>query len=159
MEFRIMKEARNWFRDIQPSLKAPSGTTSAPDFDAYYFCFLSGITEMRKADPTTSETAELVDYFPGPYRSRGRLLVSLFLSEELKYLGISLNEREPVHSVISRLVLPTSQNFLSDEGVRQFNKYAHGGYEVLLDWFDDHPRTLETFLRSFRVKVKNSLSS
>ena len=161
MEFRIMKEARKWFEDIQPFLKAPPGTHSAPDFDAYYFCFLSGITEMRKVnvDIPASETAELVDYFPGPYKSRGRLLVSLFLCKELEYLGISLNERESVHSAISRLIQPTSRNFLSDEGVHEFNKYAHGGYEVLLDWFDDRPRALETFLRRFRIKVNNSLNS
>jgi hypothetical protein len=46
---------------------------------------------------------------------------------------------------------------LSDEGVREFNKYSHGGYEVLLDWFDDRPRALETFLRAFHRKVSVSI--
>lgn len=36
--------------------------------------------------------------------------------------------------------------YLSGEGVREFNKYAHGGHEVLLEWFEYRPRSLETFL-------------
>ena len=153
MEFRLRKDARDWFRDIRPALTAPAGTPSAPDFDAFYFCFVSGITEMRKKEATTADTAELVENFPGPYRARGRFLVSLFLCKELDYLGVALDEKTTVHAEISRLVQPTAPNYLSDEGVREFNKYAHGGYEVLLDWFDDRPRTLETFLRTYRRKI------
>ena len=156
MEFRIRRDARDWFRDIQPNLIALPGTPSAPDFDAFYFCFIAGITAMRKKDVPTSDTAELVENFPGPYRSRGRYLVSLFLFTELEYLGVTLDEKSTVHAEISRLVHPSAQNHLSDEGVREFNKYAHGGYEVLLDWFDDRPRALETFVRSFRKRVHDA---
>lgn len=157
MEFRIRRDARDWFKDIKNNLTAPPGTPLAPDFDAFYFCFIAGIAEMRKKDTPTGETAELVENFPGPYRSRGRLLVGLFLSKELEYLGVDLTEKQTVHAKISRLVQPEASNFLSDEGVREFNKYAHGGYEVLLDWFDDRPRALETFLRAFRQKVGTAL--
>ena len=153
MEFRIRKDARDWFRDVRPRLTAPPGTPSAPDFDAFYFCFLSGVTALRKKDASTSDTAELVENFPGPYRTRGRYLVSLFLYKELEYLGVALEEKSTVHAEISRLVQPTAPNYLSDVGVREFNRYAHGGYDVLLDWFDDRPRTLESFLRSFRRKI------
>ena len=156
MEFRIRKDARDWFRDIQPNLTASPGTPSAPDFDAFYFCFIAGITAMRKKDSPTSDTAELVENFPGPYRIRGRHLVSLFLCKELDYLGVTLNEKSTVHAEIRRLVHPSTPNYLSDHGVREFNKYAHGGYEVLLDWYDDRPRTLETFIRSFRRKVESA---
>ena len=154
MEFRVRKDARDkWFKHIHSRLKAPAGTPSAPDFDVFYFCFIAGITEKRKKDIPTAETAELVENFPGPYKSRGRLLVSLFLGKELEYLGVPLEEKRTVHAEISRLVQPEAPNYLSDEGVREFNKYAHGGYEVLLDWFDDKPRTLETFLRGFWNKI------
>lgn len=158
MEFRIIRDARKWFRDIREELTAPPGKAPSPDFDAFYFCFIAGVTEMRKKDVSSGETAELVDYFPGPYKNRGRLLVSLFLSKELEYLGVSLIERDTVRKEISRLVQPDAPNHLSDEGVREFNKYAHGGYEVLLDWFDDRPRVLETFLRVFRKKIETALS-
>ena len=145
MEFRIRKDARDWFKDIRDDL--------ALDFDAFYFCFLAGISETRKKDAMTSETAELVENFPGAYRNRGRLLVGLFLSHELDYLGVAMNEKKSVHAEIARLVQPEAPNYLSDEGVREFNRYAHGGFEVMLDWFDDRPRSLETFLRAFKRKV------
>ena len=158
MEFRIRKEAREWFRDIKKDLTALAGTPSAPDFDAFYFCFIAGISENRKKTATHNETAELVENFPGPYKSRGRLLVGLFLSKELDSLGVALTEKQTVHAVISELVQPESSNFLSDKGVREFNKYAHGGFDVLIDWFDDRPRVLETFLRAFMQKVGASLA-
>ncbi len=145
MDFAIRKEARDWFRDIRSDLSI--------DFDAFYFCFMAGVTAMRKKDVLAAETAPLVENFPGPYRNRGRLLVALFLSRELEYLGVAMNEKKTVHAAISRLVQPEAPNYLSDDGVREFNKFAHGGYEVLLDWFDDRPRSLETFLRSFQRRV------
>ncbi len=159
MEFRIRKDARDWFRDIKGDFTALPGTPPAPDFDAFYFCFIAGITKMQKRDIATSETAELVENFPGPYKSRGRILVGLFLSKELEYLGVTLEEKKTVHAEISRLVNPEVPSYLSDEGVREFNKYAHGGYDVLLDWFDDRPRALETFLRSFRKKIEDELKA
>ena len=59
MEFRVRKDARDWFKDIRSELTAPAGTTSAPDFDVFYFCFIAGITEKRKKDVPTGETAGL----------------------------------------------------------------------------------------------------
>ena len=146
MDFAIRKEARKWFEDIRHE-----GLDL--DFDAFYFCFIAGITAARKKNVPAANTAGLVDYFPDKYKNRGKLLIALFLSRELDLLGIKMNERKSVHDAIANFVKPDAPNHLSDEGVREFNRYAHGGYDVLLDWFDDRPRSLETFLRMFRRKV------
>jgi hypothetical protein len=153
MDFAIRIDARDWFKEIRTDLDL--------DFDAFYFCFIAGVSTRpgRKKDVAASETATLVENFPGPYQSRGRLLVALFLSRELDYLGVSMTEKKPVHAAISRLVKPEAANFLSDEGVKEFNKYAHGGYELLLEWFDDKPRSLETFLRTFKKKIDVAMQS
>ena len=145
--FRLRLDARQWFKDLRDQ------KVFKTDFDAFYFCFVSGITMKRKESIPQDETAELVAYFPDRYGSRGKLLVGLFLKTELELLGVSMNERREVHSTIARLVTPEAPNHLSDEGVREFNKYAHGGYEQLLEWFEDRPRSLETFLRSFKRKI------
>ena len=113
----------------------------------------------RKEMVPLDETHELVAYFPDRYSSRGKLLVGLFLKSELELLGVSMDERREVHSTIAHLVMPEAPNFLSDEGVREFNKYAHGGYEQLIEWFEDRPRSLETFLRSFKRKVDQNLAA
>ncbi|EKZ9200989.1 hypothetical protein RFA42_001748 [Vibrio vulnificus] len=145
--FRLRLDARQWFRDLREQ------KVFRTDFDSFYFCFIAGVTSRRKETVTQDETAELVSYFPDRYSVRGKLLVSLFLKSELELLGVSMSERREVHSTIAKLVTPESPNFLSDEGVREFNRYAHGGYEQLIEWFDERPRSLETFLRGFKLKV------
>lgn len=151
MDFFIRKDARKWFGEIKNDLDI--------DFDAYYFCFVAGIASGHKRKMAASETAQLVDYFPGDYKNRGRLLVALFLRRELDDLGVDLNERAAVRGALSNLVDPASRNFLTDTGVREFNKYAHHGFDVLQEWFGDKPRTLDTFLRIFRLHVQRELDS
>lgn len=107
----------------------------------------------RKETISQDETAELVDYFPEPYRARGKLLVGWFLTRELELLGVSMDQRRDVHAAIAQLVTPDSPSFLTPDGVREFNKYANGGYEQLIEWFDDRPRSLETFLRALKKKI------
>ena len=150
--FRLRKDARTWFKDLYRDKAFKIG------FDAFYFCFIAGISAKRKENIALDETEELVAYFPEKYGSRGKLLVGLFLTRELEELGVTMDDRKEVHATIAQLVSPDAPNHLSDEGVREFNRYAHGGYDVLLDWFDDdHPRALETFLQVFRQKVNVTL--
>ena len=157
MDFRIRKKARDWFRDISNEFSALPGAKAAPLFDAFYFCFIAGIVANRKTELPMEETDQLVPEFPEAYRSRGALLVALFLKRAIQVQGAMLGERESVHDEISKLVDPGVANMLSDYGVREFNKYSFGGYEVLLEWFDDRPRTLETFLRTFKLKLDEAL--
>lgn len=153
LPFRLRLDAREWFKDLRDQ------KVFKTDFDAFYFCFIAGVIMKRKETVPFDETAELVDYFPDRYSSRGKLLVGLFLRSELELLGVSMDERRDVHSTIANLVTPGAQNFLSDDGVREFNKYAHGGYEQLIEWYEDRPRSLATFLRSFKQKVDQNLAN
>lgn len=147
LPFRLRRAAQQWFKDLQ------NQNAFKTNFDAFYFCFIAGIASNRKVTVPQDDTEELVAYFPGQYSSRGKLLVGLFLKSELKALGVSMDERDDVHSAIARLVKPEAPNFLSDEGVRVFNQYAHGGYEQLIEWFEDRPRSLETFLRIYKRQL------
>ena len=152
--FAIRKEARKWFRDIKGELEM--------DFDMYYFCFIAGISNMtKKTGVLAIETADLTRDFPGKYRTRKNLLVALFLSREMENLGVTMDEKELVHETISVLVKPGTLNSLSDEGVRRFNDFAHGGFDVLSEiWFvDDRPHSLEYFLRQFSNKVNETTSN
>ena len=149
--FTIRNSARDWFQGIRGELEF--------DFDMHYFCFIAGITELRKADVTSNETRDIVRNFPGTYSKRGRLIVALFLSRELAYMGITIEERNTVYNAISKLVKPDAQNYLSDEGTQEFNKFAHGGFDVLAqEWFDEPPRFLHDFLPTFHQKILKSES-
>lgn len=159
MDFSISKGARKWFGEVSGEFTALPGTRAAPDFDAFYFCFVAGIAANRKKSLPTEETAQLVSRFPEAYRSRGSLLVSLFLSRELKNRGVDATERQRVRDVLSELVGPQAENLLSDEGVREFNRYSFGGFDVLREWFDERPTSLETFLRSFKLRIDETFDT
>lgn len=147
--FRLRKDARKWFKEIEGGL-----ASEAPQFEMYYFCLAAGLAAGRKADATTENTAELVDYFPGQYRSKGRVIVAWFLARELRSMGIKMHEREVVHMTIKSLVDPLSPSHLSDEGMRVLNRYSYGGFEVLTDeWFDTPPTSIETFLPMFKQRL------
>ena len=150
--FRLKKDARIWFRELYKDKSFEIG------FDAFYFCFIAGVCMKRKESVAQDKTEELVAYFPEKYKSRGNLLVALFLARELEELGVTMDNKREVHTMIAKLVSPNAPNHLSDDGVREFNEIAHAGFEVLLDWFSaDKPRTLETFLRTFKNKVGGSV--
>lgn len=149
MAFRLRRDARDQlFRHFLHPKKQ-----IGLDFDIYYFCLMAGLSTSRKRDAGQLDIVDLVQGFPGPYREKGRLIVGVFLSSELNGLGIDRSDRKQVHDALRSLVSPASPSYLSDEGEREFNKYAHGGVDVLAEWFGEPPQTLETFLPTFRSKI------
>jgi hypothetical protein len=149
MPFRLRKDAREWFKGISDELSL--------DFDVYYFCLMAGLASGKKAFLPANEATDLVQDFPGDYRSRGRLIVALLLTRELRRMGIEFNERTALHSEIAKLIDPLSSTHLSAAGMDEINHYAFGGFDVLADWFEDRPRHLETFLPQFHQRLRESL--
>ena len=148
-DFRILRDAKPWFKDIYSK---EEGFTI--DFEIYYFCLMAGLASgNQRSELTTTETSELVQHFPGRYREKGKIIVGLFLARYLASLGVTLTDKKTAHSQISKLISPTSPNYLSDEGMREMNKYAAAGYDEIISWFEDRPRTLESFLRTFASKI------
>ena len=153
MAFRLNNETKKWFKDINKDLG------KADMFDMYYFCAIAGLATNTLTPLPDSETSELVDYFPSEYAAKGRLIMSLFISRELRRQGINFTERTAVNSSIRRLVDPNSPSRLSSEGMKLLNQYAYGGFEVLIRWFggDDRPRMLATFLPLYHRYLENAL--
>ena len=145
--FRLRKDSRSWFKDLYGK------NAFTMDFDAYYYCLVAGLAAERCRDLPASDTSELVEYFPGRYKDKAKIIVALFLSRELGRVGVDLTEKKSAHSVISILVQPDSPNHLSDEGTKQMNRYAAGGFEVLTEWFEDRPRNLDVFLQLFSTRL------
>jgi len=145
--FRLRNKAKEWFKKLSLS--------KSPDFDAYYFCLMAGLT-AGTTDPnvSTSTTSELVEYFPDRYGKDRELIIAYFLSRELRKLRVELSEREALNRTVSSLVDPQSNSRLSEEGVKRMNEYAAGGYDVLLQHFDSPPQHLETFLIQFITTLR-----
>jgi hypothetical protein len=136
--FRTRQDARAWFRDLHDRKEFRI------EFDDFYFCFIAVTSKRRKAILPIEQTPELIDYFPDHYNgARAQTMIALFLKSELDELGVALNEKRKkhdVHTAIAELVDYGTQSRLSTAGMLQFNRYAHGGFEVLTEWFDDRPR-------------------
>ena len=147
--FMLRKEAEDWFKHIDDDIKLK--------FDMYYFCFISGIAEKRKSNQSSTNTIEIVRDFPGPYKDGiGYRLIALFLSRELEQLGVDMKDKSNVRKVVTSLV-STSPPYLSENGAKEFNKYAHGGYDVLTQWFE-RPNSMEAFLIEFHKKINETLT-
>ena len=146
MPFRLSKDAREWFRDLEDGFEI--------DFDMYYLCLMAGLATGKKESVSTTQAPELVDYFPAAYRSKGRVIVALFLSKELEALGISMSERDQVYGQIAKLVDPLTPSGLSHMGMEEMNRYSYGGFAVLAnEWFEARPRIMEVFLPMFRKNL------
>jgi hypothetical protein len=154
--FRIRDDAREWFKVLYDRKEFKVG------FDALYFCFMAGIAARRKVSFPQDDTSELINYFPDHYNgARAQTVIALFLKSELDVLGVTMSdkgEKRDVHQAIGKLVDYSSPSKLSAEGVAQFNQYVNGGFEVLTEWFDDKPRSLEIFLRTFKQKLNEKIS-
>jgi hypothetical protein len=149
MPFRLLKDARPWFKGIEKELSL--------DFDMYYFCLMAGLAAGRKRLGQGEEATDLAQDFPGEYRSRGRVIVALLLTRELRSLGINFQERTTLHREISKLIDPLSSAHLSAAGMEEMNRYSYGGFDVLTEWFEDRPRHLETFLPQFKRYLNSAL--
>lgn len=159
MAFRLHNEARSWFSEIEGELgKGGVGVPEAPQFDMYYLCLIAGLAELEPSgekEVTTTSTTELVSAFPGEYRERGRLIIALLLSRELRRSAVELTERDGLYKTVSQYVDHGSPSGLSSEGEKLANRYAFNGFEVVRSWFDGaKPQYLETFLLLYSEKIK-----
>lgn len=153
MEFRLRKDAREWFRGIRGQMDL--------DFDPYYLCLMAGLAARRKTTEreinVTEDTAELVDSFPRLYQEQGKLIIALFLATELELAEIDTKERAAVHRLVEHYVSNETLSRLTDEGMKELNRYSYGGFEAISEWFSERPRSLETFLPAYRQRLNEEI--
>jgi hypothetical protein len=140
MDFQLRKDARRWFKDIEYPIL----------FDLYYLCLIAGfVSRQRNTEMSNDEVDSFIGYFPGDFRSRGKLLVGTLIDTELRRLAINLQERDEVYREVKKIVDPNSPSYLSNDGMTRMNAYAHGGFDALCEHFSDRPRSIETFIRKY----------
>lgn len=151
MGFELRQDAKIWFKAFDKDIRQKT----IIQFDLYYFCLIPGlIAKRRNIEINSDNVDEMTRDFPNVFRSRGELLVGLLINTELSRMGINLNERTSVYSIISELVI-TSPPYLSNEGIKRMNYYAHGGFDVLCEKMDERPRSLETFVRKYHRLIQD----
>ena len=145
MGFEFRQDAKIWFKAFDKDIRQKNIIL----FDLYYYCLIPGfVTKRRNIEIHSDDVDEMTRDFPSAFRSRGELLVGLLINTELSRMGIDLNERTSVYSTISELVI-THPPYLSNEGIKRMNQYAHGGFDVMCEQIDERPRSMETFVRKY----------
>lgn len=140
MEFRFSQAGEAWFSNVRDQVPFRS------KFDLYYLCLMIGIAAGRKADPSG---AEFIGYFIDDYKSSGRLIAGLLTVAELRGLGINMTEKADVRRVIAELLDPISATGLSDEGMRNLNRFAAGGFAYLSE-HREKPHHADEFLADYQ---------
>jgi hypothetical protein len=138
MPFQLRLATRDWFRHIEDDFDLA--------FDMYYFCLVAGLVEGERTAVDNHKKSELVSRFPGDYQEKSRYIIALYLSRELQSLGVDFTDRKTLHNQISSLIDSMRPSRLSPEGMRRMNQYSYGGLDVVKEWFEEKPRSLEEFL-------------
>ena len=148
--FRLRRVASKWFKNIEKDLPYA--------FDIYYFCLMAGLSANRKKIVPTVATVDIVPDFPGDYKDKGPLIISLFISRELEALGINKSERDVLYDSIKKLIDSSASSRLSDLGFNEINKYSFGGFDVITEWFLYPPHTLGTFLIMYKEYIDKEIN-
>ena len=146
MPFRLRRDARRWFRDIEPHLSR--------DFDMFQMCLMAGLAASRTMSVKNEDTTVLLEHFPDEYRESSRLIVALFLAVELDRLGVRPHDRRQIHETVGTLIDPEAPSLLTRSGMRAMNNYSYAGYEEILEWFAERPRTFEGFFVAYRRRIE-----
>lgn len=147
MEFRLSQEGEAWFSNVRD--KGPFKSK----FDLYYLCLMMGMAAGRKADPAGQE---FIGYFIDDYKSSGRLIAGVLIVAELKGLGIDMTEKSDVRRVIAELLDPNTATGLSDEGMRNLNRFAAGGFAYLSE-NREKPHHADEFIADYRRLLNTAI--
>ncbi|MGD1804197.1 hypothetical protein ACP6PL_01975 [Dapis sp. BLCC M126] len=147
--FQLRLDVDEWFSNINKGKTQQIKT----DFDLYYFCLMMGLATKSKNNPSERcQCRDFIDYFVSDYKNQRNLIIGLLFRAELENMGISLDEKDATKKQLLKLIDPSSQTNLTDEGIDKMNAYASGGFDYLREKFGSKPYHLEDFLQSY-VKI------
>ena len=145
--FHIRKDAQDWFKKIRKELDAQAG--NAGNMSMYYYCAIVGLgTKTQNFNVKSDQLASLVRHFPQQFEGNVRIIIAALLATEIENQGLRLDaaKRDQVQTYIRQFIQPESP-YLTADGVKKLDSFAHGGFDILRDEMDA-PETLEGFLKS-----------
>lgn len=149
MGFQFSQDADNWFANVRE--KDPFRLK----FDRYYICLMLGLASGRKGGPPGPD---FVDYFVDQYKPTHRLISGLLTVAELKNQGIEMDDKPGVRKMIAELFDTSTTTGLSDEGLRNLNRYASGGFTYLAE-ICQKPHHADAFLVEYLSLLKSAADS
>ncbi len=141
-DFRLREDADEFFRHIQGAQPIKS------KWDIYHLCAMLGLFGQRSSDPGEAgiPAPVFVQYVIEDYKPVELIFVSLLLLAQMARVGYRVEDRKEIQELLSQLVNSRALA-LGAEGVALLNRYASGGFDLLVERYGDaQPRSPEEFL-------------
>lgn len=147
MTFRLSKDNRKYFAGISKQFRV--------DLDMYYLCLMMGIAANHKSD--TTETGDLIDYWPDKYKDYANFIIGIILFVEAKNVGIDISNKDTTSNHLNTFLDPNQGSKLSlSKGFKEANRYANGGMEILVQKIPP-PQLLGEFLVKYQSVLKEEI--
>ena len=118
----------------------------------YYLCLMMGIAANHKSD--TTETGDLIDYWPDKYKDYANFIIGIILFVEAKNVGIDISNKDTTSNHLNTFLDPNQGSKLSlSKGFKEANRYANGGMELGAENSPPWPRE---FLVKYQLLKKKS---
>jgi hypothetical protein len=76
---------------------------------------------------------ELTRSFPNEYYKQRYHVIGLLFEAEIRRTGIDVKDRNALEKFMLRMVSIDNPTHLSEEGENYLNRYAEGGYQIIMD--------------------------
>jgi len=149
MGFELSDGAQTYYKQINQRSK--SGKFGI-QFDFYYLCCILGM--LKGKFPQLESGNELTRTFPAEYYKQRYHIIGLLIDAEIKRTGLDPQNRDNLEKFMLKLVSMENPTHLSDEGEKYLNRYAEGGYQLIVEEIgviDDYT--------SFMIKYHSLLKS
>lgn len=128
MGFELSNGAKRYYKAIQDT--SISGKFKL-EFDFYYLCCVLGMVKGRF--PELEDGTEVTRTFPVEYQNQHYHIIGLLIDAEIRRTGLDVSNRTNLEKFMLKLVSMDNPTHLSDEGEKYLNRYAEGGYQIILE--------------------------
>jgi len=146
MSFIRRQEMDGWFSNLHKD------NSLEIQFDYYYMCLMIGFAALR--DDPLQGGSELIRHFPGPYAGASKLIVGLLLIAETKKLGKQLGNKRDVEFLVQQYLETSGSGVLNDVGFDRINDYANGGFNFLVEEYEDKPYHADSFFGWYTERLR-----
>jgi hypothetical protein len=121
-------------------------------FDNYYLCLMMGFATLR--DDQLDGGNELIRHFPGQYAGVSKLIIGLLLIAETQKLGKELTNKRDVEFLVNQYLDVSGSGSMNDAGFGRVNDYANGGFNYLVEAYQDKPYHADAFFAWYSAQLQ-----
>ena len=128
--FKLTAEAKSYYKRIKDSdAKAPIFND---EWDLYYLSLMLGLANNKKN--INAEFVDMLKKFTKKYKDSRDSIVTLLIIAHANRRKLDLSKKNVLESVLNEFYGDSeSMSGISEEGMKQMNYYAAGGFDIIND--------------------------